>query len=119
MLRIIKCSVVQRRRLVMISNEWYADVEMTSIASRINKADLPAIIHVEYGWPLAHIVTSDASGESFSGINFCSHEVGHRLGKLYIDGQWVIQLWPKNMNILLQWTPSGLRVNKHLVKEFS
>ncbi len=101
--------VLYNHRIITIGEEWYADVQVTSLDPSYDRAVLPAVLAMKHGWPIDNIVVSDELDKPLSGVPFVDYRVGHRLRKLHLEAR--TGPWRKDLKVLIRWAPGGLRAD--------
>ncbi|HEY9807585.1 MAG TPA: hypothetical protein V6D04_13525 [Candidatus Obscuribacterales bacterium] len=114
-----KYSVLYQHRTIIIADEWYADVQVTSIDPSFDRATLPDVLSVKHGWPVDNIVVTDALENLLPGVPFVDYRVGHRLRKLHLEGRTDPSKWRKDLKVLIRWAPGGLRADDSIQPDFS
>ena len=104
-------SVLYQHRTITIGEEWYADVQVTSIDASFDRTTLPNVLAVKHGWPVDNIVVTDALENLLPGVPFVDYRVGHRLRKLHLEGRTGGSEWRKDLKVLIRWAPGGLRAD--------
>jgi|GEM_PF-4756035 len=110
--------VLYQHRLITIGEEWYADVQVTSIDPSYDRAKLPNVLATKHGWPVDNIVVTDALENPLVGVPFVEYRVGHRLRKLHLEGRTDPRKWLKNLKVLIRWAPGGLRADDPAEPDF-
>jgi hypothetical protein len=104
-------------RLITIGQEWYVDVQVTSIDPSYDRAKLPAVLAVKHGWPVDNIVVSDGLEKPLSGVPFVEYRVGHRLRKLHLEAR--TGPWRSDLKVLIRQAPGGLRADDPATPDFN
>lgn len=114
-----KYAALYKHRLITIGEEWYVDVEVTSIAPSFDRATLSAALHVKHGWPIQNIVISDALGAPLPGVPFYQQDTGQRLRALHLAGQRDPgKHWRQDLKVLIREAQGGLRADDPIEPDF-
>ncbi|MGI4735056.1 MAG: hypothetical protein ACRYG7_07750 [Janthinobacterium lividum] len=111
-----KYLMLYNHRIITIGEEWYADVQVTSIDPSYDLTKLPEVLAIKHGWPVDNIVVSDGLDAPLTGVPFVEYRVGHRLRKLHLEGR--TGPWRKDLKVLIRWAPGGLRADDPATPDF-